>query len=132
MASDPDKPLLRLLPQEERNRPVGQPRAIPKPTAFPQGRQVGKFSPKFVRLAGTSLLVPVPFSWLYAFVAIRTYLADIFARVEPSMRPQFAGVIYLETLLVSTLVCLLVGGVFLWCGSGRKDVGVQAPPMDTD
>jgi hypothetical protein len=51
MASDPNRPLLRLTPQDQRDRPVGAPRPIPKPEAFPQGRQTGAFSPKFARLA---------------------------------------------------------------------------------
>lgn len=51
MASDPTKPLLRLVPQAERERPVGTPRAVPKPKAFPQDRQTDKFSPAFGRLA---------------------------------------------------------------------------------
>lgn len=51
MASDPNKPLLRLATGPEKDRPVGQPRPIPQPIAFPQGRQVGAFSPKFTRLA---------------------------------------------------------------------------------
>ncbi len=51
MASDPNKPLLRLIPQEQQDRPIGQRRSIPKPSAFPQGRQIANFSPKFDRLA---------------------------------------------------------------------------------
>jgi hypothetical protein len=51
MASDPSKPLLRLTPQPEQDRPVGKPRSIPKPSGFPRDRQIGAFSPKFNRLA---------------------------------------------------------------------------------
>ena len=51
MASDPSKPLLRLTPQPEQDRLVGKPRSIPKPSGFPQDRQIGAFSPKFDRLA---------------------------------------------------------------------------------
>ena len=50
MASDPSMPLLRLTPQDQRGRPLGTPRSIPKPEAFPQARQTGVFSPKFTRL----------------------------------------------------------------------------------
>jgi Subtilase family len=51
MASDPDRPLLRLIPQAERDRPVGRQRAIPRPEAFPTDRQTATFTPKFNRLA---------------------------------------------------------------------------------
>src|SRR4029077_13377404 len=51
MASDPTKPLLRLTPRPEQDRPVGKPRPIPRPSGFPQQRQIGAFSPKFNRLA---------------------------------------------------------------------------------
>ncbi|WP_245263341.1 S8 family peptidase [Azorhizobium doebereinerae] len=51
MASDPDKPLLRLTPQAAQDRPVGRQRIIPKPEPFPVGRQVDQFSAKFNRLA---------------------------------------------------------------------------------
>jgi len=50
MASDPTKPLLRLTPQPQLDRPSGRPRPVPKPEAFPQARQIGAFSPKFDRL----------------------------------------------------------------------------------
>jgi len=51
MASDPDKPLLRLIPQAAQDRPIGRPQWIPRPEAFSQARQAGAFSPKFNRLA---------------------------------------------------------------------------------
>ncbi len=51
MASDPNKPLLRLMTQEPQDRLIGQPRPIPRPEAFSQARQVANFSPKFNRLA---------------------------------------------------------------------------------
>lgn len=51
MPSDPSKPLLRLTPQAQRDRPAGKPGFPPKPEAFPQARQTGAFSPKFDRLA---------------------------------------------------------------------------------
>jgi Subtilase family len=51
MASDPDRPLLRLIPQAERDRPAGRPRPIPRPEAFPTDRQTAAFTPKFNRLA---------------------------------------------------------------------------------
>jgi hypothetical protein len=51
MASDPNKPLLRLTPQDPHDRPVGKKRTIPKPEAFPRDRQTEAFSPKFARLA---------------------------------------------------------------------------------
>lgn len=51
MTSDLSKPLLRLSPQAQRDRPVGSQRAIRRPEAFPQARQAGLFSPKFTRLA---------------------------------------------------------------------------------
>jgi hypothetical protein len=50
MASDPTKPLLRLTPQPQLDRPVGRPRSAPRPEAFPQARQTAAFSPKFDRL----------------------------------------------------------------------------------
>lgn len=51
MPSDPTKPLLRLIPQADRPRPVGRQRAIPRPDPFPQGRQTAAFGPKFTRLS---------------------------------------------------------------------------------
>jgi hypothetical protein len=51
MASDPERPLLRLIPQADRDRPVGKQRAIPRPEAFPTSRQTATFTPKFNRLA---------------------------------------------------------------------------------
>jgi Subtilase family len=51
MASDPNKPLLRLTPRPEQGRPVGRQRVVPRPEAFPQARQTGAFSPKFDRLS---------------------------------------------------------------------------------
>ena len=51
MASDPNKPLLRLTPKPPADRPVGRQRQVPRPESFPQGRQTGAFSPKFNRLA---------------------------------------------------------------------------------
>lgn len=51
MASDPTKPLLRLESQPQIDRPIGQPRVIPRPQPFPQADQTAKFGPKFNRLA---------------------------------------------------------------------------------
>lgn len=51
MASDPTKPLLRLESQPQTDRPIGQPRVIPRPQPFPQADQTAKFGPKFNRLA---------------------------------------------------------------------------------
>ena len=51
MPSDPTKPLLKLTPQEQRQRPKGQARFAPPPDAFPQSRQTETFSPKFKRIA---------------------------------------------------------------------------------
>lgn len=51
MPSDPTKPLLRLTPQAERPRAVGPPRNMPRPEAFPAGRQAERIGPKFTRLA---------------------------------------------------------------------------------
>lgn len=51
MASDPTKPLLRLAPQAQVDRPVGRQRNIPRPDAFPQDRQRDLLAPKFDRLA---------------------------------------------------------------------------------
>lgn len=51
MASDPDRPLLRLIPRAERDRPPGSRRAFPRPEAFPTERQTTAFTPKFARLA---------------------------------------------------------------------------------
>ena len=50
MASDLNKPFLRLVPQPQQDRPVGRPRPIPKPSGFSQDRQISAFSPKFDRL----------------------------------------------------------------------------------
>lgn len=51
MASDPNKPLLRLSPSPASDRPAGRPKPVQKPSGFPQDRQAGAFSPKFERLA---------------------------------------------------------------------------------
>lgn len=51
MVSDPSKPLLRLTPHPEQDRPVGKPKPVPRPSNFPLDRQTGAFSPKFNRLA---------------------------------------------------------------------------------
>src|SRR5688572_24077300 len=51
MASDPNKPLLRLIPRPEQDRLVGKQRAVPRPEPFPPARQTGAFSPKFNRLS---------------------------------------------------------------------------------
>lgn len=51
MPSDPTKPLLRLTPQAERPRALGPPRNMPRPDAFPAGRQAERIGPKFTRLA---------------------------------------------------------------------------------
>src|ERR1700761_6703383 len=51
MASDPDKPLLRIVPKAPQDRQIGRPRPIPRPSAFPKNRQLGNFAPKFDRLA---------------------------------------------------------------------------------
>lgn len=50
MASDPSKPLLRLMPQAQQDRPVGRPRPVPGPEPFSRARQTAAFSPKFNRL----------------------------------------------------------------------------------
>src|SRR5947207_4964947 len=50
MPSDLDKPLLRLTPQGQRDRPAGRQRVILKPEAFPRDRQTAAFAPKFNRL----------------------------------------------------------------------------------
>jgi hypothetical protein len=51
MASDPHRPLLRLTSRDQRDRPAGRQRAIPRPEEFPTGRQTATFTPKFNRLA---------------------------------------------------------------------------------
>ncbi len=51
MASDPSKPLLRLIPREPRSRPIGKPKFPPRPQAFSEARQLEKFAPRFDRLA---------------------------------------------------------------------------------
>jgi hypothetical protein len=51
MAIDPTKPLLRLTPTPERDRPTGRSSFVPSPDPFPRDRQTGAFSPKFNRLA---------------------------------------------------------------------------------
>lgn len=51
MASDPSKPLLRLVPEPARDRPVGKPRSVPSPDRFPRERQTERFGPVFSRLA---------------------------------------------------------------------------------
>ena len=51
MPNDPTKPLLRLTPKADQPRPVGRPRPVPSPAAFPRDRQTTAFGPKFTRLA---------------------------------------------------------------------------------
>ena len=51
MPSDPTKPLLRLTPGFDLPRPVGRPRPVPSPEAFPRERQTAAIGPKFTRLA---------------------------------------------------------------------------------
>lgn len=51
MPSDPSKPLLRLNPQADLPRVLGQPRAMPQPAPFPGERQAAQIGPKFQRLA---------------------------------------------------------------------------------
>lgn len=51
MPSDPEKPLLRLTPQDQGDRPTGKQRSIPRPEPFPRDRQTAAFAPKFNRLA---------------------------------------------------------------------------------
>ena len=51
MPSDPTKPLLRLNPRADQPRPVGRPRPVPSPAAFPRERQTTAIGPKFTRLA---------------------------------------------------------------------------------
>ena len=51
MPSDPSKPLLRLTPRPQQDRPVGKSKPVPKPEPFPEARQRAEFSPKFERLA---------------------------------------------------------------------------------
>lgn len=51
MPSDPTKPLLRLIPQADQARPIGAPRAMPRPEPFDAARQRGVIGPKFTRLA---------------------------------------------------------------------------------
>lgn len=51
MPSDPTKPLLRLTPRADQPRPVGRPRPVPSPEAFPRERQAAAIGPKFTRLA---------------------------------------------------------------------------------
>ena len=51
MASDPTKPLLRLLPRPEQDRPVGTQRGARGPESFPRNRQIETFAPQFNRLA---------------------------------------------------------------------------------
>ena len=51
MPSDPSKPLLRLESRDPSERPVGPPRAIPKPKAFLKNRQIEHLGPQFNRLA---------------------------------------------------------------------------------
>lgn len=51
MPSDPTKPLLRLTPQADQPRPIGVPRAPPRPEPFDTARQQGTIGPKFARLA---------------------------------------------------------------------------------
>ncbi len=51
MPSDPTKPLLRLTPRSDQPRPLGRPRPVPSPEAFPRERQTAAIGPKFTRLA---------------------------------------------------------------------------------
>ncbi len=51
MASDPTKPLLRLTPDQSRQRPAGQQKFPRPPESFPRDRQQATFAPKFDRLA---------------------------------------------------------------------------------
>ncbi|WP_231729103.1 MULTISPECIES: S8 family peptidase [unclassified Sphingopyxis] len=51
MPSDPTKPLLRLQPQADRPRAIGQPRPVPQPDAFSGARQTARIGPKFQRLS---------------------------------------------------------------------------------
>lgn len=51
MPSDPTKPLLKLTPRADQPRPVGRPRPVPSPDAFPRERQTAAIGPKFTRLA---------------------------------------------------------------------------------
>ncbi|TNE45216.1 MAG: S8 family peptidase [Sphingomonadales bacterium] len=51
MPSDPTKPLLRLTPRADQPRPIGRPRPVPSPDAFPGERQTAAIGPKFARLA---------------------------------------------------------------------------------
>lgn len=51
MPSDPTKPLLRLTPRADQPRPIGPPRPVPSPAAFPRERQTAAIGPKFTRLA---------------------------------------------------------------------------------
>ncbi len=51
MASDPNKPLLRVMPDAQPEpRPVGKPRPLPRANPFPIEIQTEKFLPKFDRL----------------------------------------------------------------------------------
>lgn len=51
MASDPTKPLLRLVPADAGDRRKGPPRRPPPPDSYPRDRQTERFGPKFERLA---------------------------------------------------------------------------------
>ncbi len=51
MPSDPTKPLLRLVPGPERQRPKGQAAYVPTPARFDAARQRATFGPKFGQLA---------------------------------------------------------------------------------
>jgi len=51
MPSDPQMPLLRLSPENNRPRPVGLPRYVPPPDAYGQDRQRRILGPKFTRLS---------------------------------------------------------------------------------
>lgn len=51
MPSDSTKPLLRLTPRADQPRPIGRPRPVPSPEAFPRERQAAAIGPKFTRLA---------------------------------------------------------------------------------
>lgn len=50
MPSDPTKPLLRLTPQNKRERPPGRPAFVPPPPSFTNARQRARIGPKFERL----------------------------------------------------------------------------------
>lgn len=51
MPRDPTRPLLRLTPRADQPRPLGRPRPVPSPEAFPREHQAAAIGPKFTRLA---------------------------------------------------------------------------------